>query len=261
ADRKHTSSVMKESDLAAAGMVASAKPGAVAKLLEVQALILTEIKVKVEKHKGKGRTVDFLSLGGGGWSRGGYGHGTVDSSEVDKESRHITVQTDFKLVDAGTEENLATHSPRPYRQTDKMKVSPFFGSAKTEADMTPRDEIIGEAVELGARQFLSKLVPCPVTYLVEVESSSQENCVEGVKLLRAEMYEEAVSQFKMALAEEPSDHHAAYAAGLACEATGRYDEALTYYKQACYGKNEPEYIDARKRLSENIEHIRTEETS
>jgi len=261
ADRKHTSSVMKEADLAAAGLVASAKPGAVAKLLDVQGLVMTEINVKVEKHKGKGRTVDYMSLWGGGGHGWGHGGGSVDSTEVDKESRHITVQTDFKLVDAATEENLAVHSPRPYRQTDKMKVSPFFGSAKTEADMTPRDAIIGEAVELGARQFIAKLIPCAVTYLAEVESSGQENCVEGVKLLRAEMHAEAAEQFKLALAEDPSDHRAAYAAGLACEATGRYSEALEYYKKACYVKNQPEYIEARKRLSENIDHIRTEEGS
>jgi len=259
ADRKHTSSVMKEQDMAAAGMVASANPGATAKQLNVQGLIMTEINVKVETHKGKGRTISGLSaaaFGGHGWGGGG---GSVRTEEGETVSRNITVQTDFKLVDAATSKNWTTHSPKPYRQSDKTKISPFFGSSKTEASLTPRDEIIGAAVETGARQFVSKLIPCAVRYEVELRSSSQENCVQGIKYVRGDMFAEAMSQFKMALAEDPDDDRAAFAAGVCCEAKGNFDEALKYYKLAAVAKNEPTYLEAKDRMAENKDRIRTAE--
>ncbi|MFH0983546.1 MAG: tetratricopeptide repeat protein [Planctomycetota bacterium] len=255
ADRKHTSSVMKEQDMAAAGMVESPKAGAVAKQLGVQGLIMTEINVKVETHKGKGRTVSAMDMFGGGGHGWGAGGGGVQTTEAETVSRNITVQTDFKLVDAANQKNWDTQT-RTYRESDKTKVSPFFGSSKTEAALTPRDEIIGAAVETGAREFVSKLVPCAVRYEVEVTSSGQENCVRGVKLLRGDMYAEALSEFKAALVAKPEDDRAAFAAGVCCEAMGNFEQALSYYKQAMVSKDREEYQDAKKRISENIERIR-----
>lgn len=257
ADRKHTGSVMQESDMAAAGLTASNNPGKVAQVLGVQGLIMCEINVKVEKHKGKGTTISGLDVFGGGGHGWGYGGGGVDTREVEKVSRHITVQTDFKLVDSATSKNWITHSPKPYHQTDKTKISPFFGSAQTEESMTPRDEIIGAAVENGARQFVAKMIPCVVRYEVQVSSSGQENCIKGVAMLRGDMPEEALGQFKTAMVESPDDHRAVFAAGVACEQLGRYDEALKYYKKACMLKNEGDYLQAKKRMSENIGLIRT----
>ncbi|MCP4589878.1 MAG: tetratricopeptide repeat protein [bacterium] len=257
ADRKHTGSVMKEQDMAAAGMVDSPNPGALVKQLGIQGMIMAEINVKVETHKGKGRTISGLSaaaFGGHGWGGGG---GSVDTEEAETVSRNITVQTDFKLVDAANQKNWVTHSPKPYRRSDKTKISPFFGSSKTEASLTPRDEIIGAAVEVGARGFISKIIPCAVRYEVSLKSSGQENCVQGVKFLRGEMYAEALSQFQMALAEDPDDHRAAYAAGVCCEASGDYAQALSFYKRALTAKNKTEYVVAKKRMDENMDRIRT----
>ncbi len=257
ADRKHTSSVMQESDMKAAGLVASSQAGQVAQVLDVQGLIMAEINVKVETHKGKGTTISGLSGFGGSY----FGGGSVQTREVDKTSRSITVQTAFKLVDTTTSENWATHSPSPYQQTDKTKVSPFFGSAKTEEAMTPRDEIIAAAVESGAREFVSKMIPCTVRYEVQLESSGQENCARGVSYLRGDMPTEAIGQFKAALMENPDDSQAAFAAGVACEMMGRYQEALGYYKQACVLEDDPNYVVARKRMAANADRIRPGEAS
>ena len=123
--------------------------------------------------------------------------------------------------------------------------------------MTPRDEIIGAAVESGARQFLARIIPCTVWYEVELKSSGNECCAKGVSFLRGDMIEEAMQQFKMALAEDPEDHRAAFAAGIACEMIGNYPEALNYYKRACVMDNKPEYIEAKNRLGQNIDRIRT----
>ena len=253
ADRKHTSTVMKEADMAAAGMVASANPGATAKLLNVQGMVMVEINVKTRVDKGKGTTVSGVP--GLGFSRYGLGSG-ANTKEVEKVSRHITVQTNFKLIDAATSRDWTTHT-ESHNQSDKTKISPFFGSSRTESSLTPRDEIIGAAVELGARGFVSKLIPCAVRYEVELKSSAQENCAQGIKMMRGDMFEEAMSQFKMALAENPEDHRAAFAAGVCSEALGNFDQALRYYKQASMGKNVAEYVVAKKRIAENKNRIRT----
>jgi len=248
ADRKHTTSVLREADLAAAGLAASDRPGEIAQLLGVQGLIMAEINVRTELHHGKKTTLDPTGIFRGGTY--------IRTREVDTTSRHITVQTDFKLVDAATGQNWVTHSPPPYHRTDKGSVSPVFGSAKTEASMTPRDEIIGEAVEVGARDFVSKLVPCAVTYRVELESSVHEGCQRGVGCLRADMPEEALKHLRLALADDPNDHRAAFAAGVACEMSRRYQEALDYYRQACLLDNREEYLEAKRRVSENMHRAR-----
>jgi len=208
--------------------------------------------VKVESHSGKKRTIDAMSLMGGGGRHWGHGGGSVDSTEVETVTRNMTVQTEFKLTDAKTGEVWAHWMPKTYRATEKTEASPFFGSSQTEAELTPRDQIIGTLVERGARDFVSLFLPCTVEHEVEVKSSGNESCEQGVKLLNGDMYEEAIEQFKMALVEEPEDDRAAFGAGVACEALGRHTEALDYYKRACVIKARPEYLEAKQRLSGNL---------
>jgi hypothetical protein len=255
ADRKQTSLVASEADLAAAGIVDSAKAGQVARQLAVQGFILSEINVKVDTQKGKKRTVDALSLGA--WSRGGSG--SVDSTEAETATRNILVQTDFKLVDAATGKNWDTYSPPAYRQTDRTKASPFFGSSQTEAEMTPRDEIIAAAVEQGARRFISRFIPLAVNMEIEVESSKSEACKRGVAYLRGDDYEQALTNLQAALAENPDDDRAAFAAGVTCEAMGRFDEAMKYYQKAAIAKADPRYSEAQRRLKESIARIRKDD--
>ena len=73
-------------------------------------------------------------------------------------TRTMTVHSSFKLIDSHTskewESSVSTH-----QGTDETRVSPFFGSSKTEADLTPRDRIIGTLVEQAAQDFIEKLVP------------------------------------------------------------------------------------------------------
>jgi len=258
ADRKQTSRVMTESELSASGMAASENPGATAKLLGVQGLVMSEINIKTRVDAGRQRTVSAMDVFAYGGSHYGGGGGGVDTEEVETATRNITVQTDFKLVDSATGKNWVTYSPKAYSQTDRTKASPFFGSSKTEAEMTPRDEIIAAAVEQGARVFVSRFIPCEVTHEIEVESSGNEACIQGVKYLRGDMNAEAHAQFRAAIAEDPDDDKAVFAAGVACELLGRHAEALDYYKRACVLKAEPQYLDAKNRLSADISRIKAD---
>ena len=75
-------------------------------------------------------------------------------------------------------------------------------------------------------------------------------------MLRGEMFEEAVGMFKHAISMNSDDHRAAYGAGVACEATRRYESALRYYKRACAGVNNRKYVEARDRMKAYSNRIR-----
>jgi len=242
-ERHDTRAVFDEADLAAAG-ISTRRGGSGGRLLGAEGYLLSNINVKVEKHRGRQRTISGVALSG--WNHGGYGD--IQTSEVETVLRNMTVQTSFKLVDAGNGKVWEFFSPRTYHATDKTEASPIFGSSRTEAELTPQDLIIGALVERGAREFVSMLMPCRIDVEAEVESSGNPNCISGVRNLRAENFEVALSAFQTAIAENPGDHQAAFGAGVACEAMGNFDQALRYYKQACGGANDPHYFDARDRV-------------
>lgn len=246
-ERRDTKAVFDEADLAAAGM-STKKSGSPGELLGAEGYLLSNINVKVEKHVGKQRTLSGLDLAGWGGHRSGGGRVNAETEEVETVTRNMTVQTEFKLIDSGNGRVWEHFSPKTYRATDRTKASPIFGSSKTEAELTPQDQIIGALVERGAREFVSQLMPCRIDVEAEVESSGNKNCSDGVRMLRAESYLDALGAFKAALSENPNDHQAAYGAGVASEAMGRHDAALTYYKQACAGKDDRTYADARDRV-------------
>ena len=254
-DRRDTQVTFDEADLAAAGM-STAQGGSGGQLLAAQGAILSNINVKVEKHVGKQRTLSGISLWGGGGHGWGHGGGDVQTREVETVSRNITAQTEFKLVDTANNKIWEHYAPKTYRATDKTKASPIFGSSQTEAELTPQDRIIATLVEQGAREFISRLMPCRMDIDVEVVSSGNDNCKQGVRMLRAEEYDTAVTMFESAWSAKSSDHLAAYGAGVACEASGRHEDALKWYKRALMGSDKRTYREARDRVKEYGSRVR-----
>ena len=254
-ERRDARAVFDESDLAAAGM-SSKKGGAPGQVLGAEASIVSNINVKVTIDRGSQRTISGLSLmgaGGHGWGAGG---GDVRTEEVETVQRNMTVQTEFKLIDLGNGRVWEHFSPRPYRATERTKASPIFGSSQTEATLTPTDQIVATLVERGARDFVSRLMKCRIEAEVEVDSSGNKNCVQGVRLLRAESFDEALPYFESALQDGPDDHRAAFGAGVTCEALGRYDGAAKYYQQALVGQDIAKYRDGRERMKAYADRAR-----
>ncbi len=266
ADRKHLTDVMAEQDLAAAGVTrsTSGSRGQGGSVMHVDGTIESEINVKVETHKGQQTTISGLGLQGGGAKatdrfgrqyREGHGGADIQTREVETVTRNIIVQTTFKLVDNTTNQNLATYAPPPYSQMDSTKASPLFGSAQTEAALTPRDEIIGQAVKKGAQSFVSQILPRAIRFEIPVESSASEQCKLGVKMLRGEDYSEAIRYFRAAIAENPADDRAHYGAAVAYEAMGDHTNALAFYKSAFRENPAPQYRAAKTRLDEQLSRI------
>jgi len=253
-ERRDAKAVFDEGDLKAAGMATG--KGGNTQLVGAEGLLLSNINVKEETHTGKQRTLSGLDIAAfGGHHYGGGGAG-VQTSEVETVTRNLTVQTEFKLVDATTGKVWEYYSPHTFQATDRTKASPIFGSSQTEAALTPKDRIIGALVEQGAREFVSVLMPTRVAIDAEVQASSNANCAEGVRQLRAENFREAMSAFQGALSENPNDHRAAYGAGVAAEAMGNGEQALNFYKQACAASDNPEYTEARDRMKSYAGRIR-----
>lgn len=251
-DRRDTQVTFDEADLQASGM-STRQGGSGGKLLAVDGAILSNINVKVEKYIGKQRTLaglDLSAFGGKNWHgrRSGGGRARIETEEVETVTRNMTVQTEFKLIDTSNNQVWDQYTPATFRSTDRTKASPIFGSSATEAELTPRDAIIATLVEKAARQFVSRLMPCRIKVEATVESSGNANCSNGVRMLRAEAFGDAVAMFRAALSDNPNDHRAAYGAGVACEMSGRYDDALSFYRQACAGEDGPDYREARDRM-------------
>ncbi|MCO6436157.1 MAG: hypothetical protein J5J06_03625 [Phycisphaerae bacterium] len=246
-DRRDTQVTFDEADLQAAGM-SDRRGGQPGKLLGADGAILSYVDVKITLTKGKQRTLSDLGLFGGGGHGYGAGGADIRTSEVETVTRNMTVQTSFKLVDTANNKVWEHYLPTTFTATDRTKASPIFGSSKTEAELTPSDKIIATLVEQGARQFVSRLMRCRIQVDENVSSSGNENCRQGVRLLRAEAWGSALDQFKLALAADPGDDRAAFGAGVALEAEGRPGEALRYYQQALQYSDRAQYREARERV-------------
>jgi len=245
-DREHMKIALGEKDLAAADITDSGDEIASAQIEGATAILTSKIMVKIDKQKGKGRTVSGLGAIAGGWGGGGR----VQTSEVDKESRNITVTCQFQLKDAANNSAIFAYSGKPAQHYEKGKTSPFFGGSKTESDMTPRDKVIGEIVEDQLKRFLVKFVPTEIEATCKVKASGHEMSVEGVRAMVIDDYETALSNFKQAIAEDRDDHKSLFGAGVCCEKLKKYGEALKYYKQARSLKSkEGQYSDAVARVS------------
>jgi len=248
-NRRDSDVTFEEADLAAAGS-STGKPGTGGKLLAAQGAIRSNINVKVEKHVGRARTISGIQAWGGGGHGWGHGGGDVQTEEVETVTRNMTVQAEFKLIDTANNREWETYAPKTFRSTERTRTSPLFGSSQTEAELTPQDAIIGTLVEKAAREFISRLIPTKITVDVEVFASGHEMSMQGVRQLRAQMYDDALASFKAALAENSNDHQSAFGAGVAAEAAGQYQEALRFYQQACAGQDNPDYAEARDRMKE-----------
>lgn len=246
-DREHLKLSMGEKDLAAAGVTDSGDQMAASKIKGANTILTSKVTIKIDKQKGKSRTVDAMSAFGSAWGGGGG----VGTSEVEKESRNITVQCQFQLKDPGTNDVLCSYNGMPSQHFDKAKASsPVFGSSKTEADMTPRDKVIAAMIQSQAEEFMCKFIPMQIDATMKVKPSSDKESIAGVRAMVVDDYEAALGHFKQAIAADPNDYESLFGAGVCCEKLSRMEEAKKYYKQAqCLKPKVEEYEMAVQRVS------------
>jgi len=253
-DRQHVAMAMEEKDLAAAGITDNGDDVASAAIKGANAVVTSLVTIKIDKQVGKKRSIKAMNLFAHAWSHGGGGGGGVDTEQVDEEARNITVQCQFQLKDAGSNDIVVSHSTRPSQDFTRTKASSFFGSSKTEADMEPRDKVIGGMIETHVLDFLAKFIPTESRFAVQVKSSGHEMSREGVRILvyaeTPEQFAQALTSLKQAIAEDPDDHRSLFAAGVCCEKLNKTAEARKYYRQAAsLSSKDPQYAAAVARVS------------
>lgn len=245
-DREHLKIAQGEKDLASAGVTDKGDAVGAAQFKGAGSILTSKVTVKVDKQVGSKRRIDALSLVGGAMSHGSG----IRTEEVDQESRNITVTCQFQLKDPATNDIIVSHNAPPSQEFTNAKASRYFGSSKTEANMTPRDQVIGGMIERAVQEFLSKIVPVEVSATVTVKSSRHGDCEAGVNAMVMEDYQRALGLFKGCLAKHAKDDCAMFGAGVCCEKLKMYDEAKRYYRQAqSYEPNDPEYNAAVARIS------------
>lgn len=249
-DRADMKKVLDEKDLALSGIADGSMASAAAKVLAADGLVCTRISVNVEAHRGKTRTITLGSLSGLA-----HGRPNFRTKTVEKVKRNITVQCVFKLLDARTGRAWITHVGDTLNREDVGQPDPFFGSDKTEADLTPTDQVIGQLVERETRLFVRQIMPSEVTVEVELKSDGDETSGKAVKLAAAGEYHAALDLFEQALQESPDSDRSAFGAGLMYERLGQYDQAVAYYKKAILIEPEAKYVVARKRVIEYKDRI------
>ncbi|MCZ6817184.1 MAG: tetratricopeptide repeat protein [Planctomycetota bacterium] len=250
-DRQHVKLALDEQDLAAAGIADDSNDIGSAGLEGVGSILTSDITIKIDKQVGKKRTIDSASVFahvGRYW--GGGGGGGITTTEVDEEARNITVSCQFQLKDPAGNRIIVAHSALPSQEYSKTKASGFFGSSQTEADMTPRDQVIAGMIEKHMMDFLAKFIPTEISETVKCKPSVHEASIAGADAVIAENYEGGLQQFKLAIVEKGDDHASLFLAGVCCEKLERFDDARTYYKRAsAYKPKDQQYRRAVQRIS------------
>lgn len=246
-DRRDTQGVMDEADLKAAGM-STKQGGEGGKLEAAEGRILSNINIKVDVHEKKDSTLDITNIAGWGGHRSGGGGVEANTREVTGYQRTMTVQTEYKLLD-NANNKVWSLKAGTYTATDETRpASPIYGSNRGLGDLPPEDQIIAALVDQGAREFVSDLMACRINVSASIKSSGSKECADGVNMLRAGAWAEALASFQAALAKNGRDHRAAFGAGLACEAMGDGERALGFYRTALAGANDAQYAAARARM-------------
>lgn len=247
-DREHLKISLAESDMKDAG-ITEGEP-ATSALAGATAIITSKVNVKIDKQKGKGTSMDAMSAFGSVWGGGGG----FSTREVDEVSRSITVQCQFQLkANDGSNAIIASHTGPWEQHSESAEAGFFFGSSKTEQDMTPRDKVIGAIIEKQLKQFMCKFVPTDIDTTVKVEPSGHDGSIAGAEALIAEDWAAALSDFKQAIAEDSRDDESLFGAGVAAEKLDRLKEALRYYKLAAgYEDDEPQYTTSVARVKSKM---------
>ncbi|MHC5110389.1 MAG: tetratricopeptide repeat protein [Planctomycetota bacterium] len=246
-DRRDTDATFDEADLAASGMSTGQGGASGGQILAAQGTIRSNIQVLIDRQTG---TETTGTMSAGSLLYGGMPG--VGTKEVETVRRTMTVQADFRLIDTGNNQIWEQLPPTRLTRNEETDAGAMFGKSKTEKDLESTDIIIGNLVEEAVRRFLSRIIKIRVEVYEEIESSGNEHCANGIKMLRAEAWDDAISSFKLAMAANSEDHAAAFGAGIASEASGRFDDAKKYYNLACAGGGDenPRYARARNRMKE-----------
>ncbi|HKQ48102.1 MAG TPA: hypothetical protein VJZ71_08545 [Phycisphaerae bacterium] len=290
--RRATKQILDEQDLQLAGIVEGDAAMRAGKLLAVQGLIASTIRIQIETRRTAKSTIDWTGILGGplggappprrevhyrpgpGGPRGPYenpyrrrrverspggGGFGIPSREVEEISRNLTVQCSFRLIDATTGATVVQFSPPVFQKTDKKSPDFLFGGMIDQGDLDPVDHFIGELVERACREFVGMMAPTRVAYTYEIVGRGKEG-ESAVRAIRSDDYASAVRLFEAAHQDEPEECDTVFALGVTNELAGDFPRALECYRKlvAMEDVDEddlPMYLEAKQRLTAHLPRI------
>ncbi|MBK8267600.1 MAG: hypothetical protein IPK83_04565 [Planctomycetes bacterium] len=280
-DRRATRQILAEKDMQLVGIVEGEPAAAAGKLLAVDGLIMSRIKISIDYKRSRKSNVDWGGLLGGQRSgpppgyRSGYHRGPnnpyarrpaqprsnpgIPRKTIEEISRDLTVQCSFTLIDANTGEAIVRHTPPVYQKRDKAEPQFMFGGAVQASDLDPVDHFTGELVERASREFVSMISPVRVTYSYPLELRGKE-VEQAVRMLRGDDFYGAIQVLERAYQKKPKESDYLFAIGLVSEMMCEPGRALdTYRRTVSLEKVDKDQIDiymsAKERLSAHIDRI------
>ncbi|MFA5864119.1 MAG: tetratricopeptide repeat protein [Phycisphaerae bacterium] len=250
-DRESVAAIMKEKDLADAGLAQESKALQLGKLAHAEAICFGRMTIDV--HKVEGTSSTFRPVPGR--------HGIrLDQEEVRSIRRTITVSATVKLVATATGKSILTFNKRA-SDTVERKPGLIMGEDAQEIQLRPEDEVIERLFNQLVDEFVGQLLPHEIRLEVKVVEPKNKLSKMALKFMKTGDYEKAIELFQEGLASKPDDHAALYDLGLAYEITGNLKNALKSYEQAYRFKDKDYYLDAAQRARQKMNVAKAESES
>ncbi len=265
-DRESVAAIMKEKDLADAGLTQEDKALQLGKLANAQAICYGRMSIDVHKEEGVSKTFRPVFSTGERVTvhRDPYRphrrvitreptiNGGIQSEPVRQIRRTITVSATVKLVSIATGKSIVTFNRR-LMETAERKPSLFMGEDAQEIQLRPEDETIERLFNAMVDEFVAQLLPHEVRFEVKVAGPKAKLAKTAAKFLQAGNYDKAIELFRESLESKPDDHAAHYDLGIAYEISGQPKKALECYERAYSLKDQDIYLEAVQRIRPRIQ--------
>lgn len=237
-ERESVVAIMKEKDLADAGLAEEGKAIQLGKLARAQAICYGRVAINIRTVEGQGKTLHFAP--------------TEDGIRIQPETarrlrRTVSIAATIKLVATGTGRNILVYNNR-LAETKELKPRIVMGEDVQEIEFQPEEEVIERLITRIVDEFVGQLLPHEVHTIVKVAGVKSKLAKSAVKFLKAGDYEHSVQLFREAVEVKPDDHGAWYNLGLSYEAVGDLPSALKAYERAMRIKDVGYYFDAIQRV-------------
>ncbi len=237
-DRQSVAVLLKEKDLADAGLAEESKALQVGKLAKAQAICYGLVSIDIRTVEGQSKTLRFFPS---------PHRINIQQQPVRQLRRTVTLSANIKLVATATGKVILPYTRR-LTETSEMKPSIIMGEDAQEIQMRPEGEVIERLISQVVDEFVGQLMPHEVHIEVKVAKVKSKPAKAGLKLAQANEWDKAIELFREGLQEKPKDHGAWYDLGLAYEITGRFDKALESYERAYSIKDQQYYLEGVQRV-------------
>jgi tetratricopeptide (TPR) repeat protein len=223
-ERESLAAIMKEKDLADAGLAQEDKALQLGKLAKVQAICYGRVAISIRTVEGQAKTLQFAP------SPDGHGM-TIDSAPARRLKRTIAVSATVKLVAVATGKSILVYNNR-LTETKDLKPHLLMGSDAQEIEFQPEEEIINQLVSQIVDEFVGQLVPNEIHFVAKMGKPKSKLAKSAAKFIKAGDFAKALELSREAVEIKPDDHGAWYNLGLSYEATGDLVKALDAYGRA-----------------------------